>query len=72
MKRHYILFLFTIMALTVASCENIEQGINVPENDYSVDIENFVSATFFDISGTETVTLSTKSPFAATVLSGKD
>lgn len=72
MKRHIILFLFAIMTLMATSCENIEQGINVPENDYAVDIEKFVSATFFDISGTETVALSTKSPFAVTVLSGKD
>lgn len=73
MKRYiFILSFFIIMALAAASCEDIQHNIDLPENEYAIDIDNFVNTSFFDITGTEDIILSTKSPFMVTVISNKE
>lgn len=73
MKRYYfILSFFVAVVLIAASCEDIEPAISIPENEFAIDIDNFVNASFFDIIGTEKVKLSAKSPFLVTILSNGD
>lgn len=72
--KHYIFIVSFIvtLALMMASCEDMEHGISIPENEYAIDIDNFVNASFFDITGTEEVKLSAKSPFTVTIISNSD
>ena len=68
--KHTVLAIMIVVAAMLAACNNIEHGIDVPENEYVLDINNYVSDNFFNLTENIPVEITVKSPFVATILKG--
>ena len=58
-----------IAAFSLAACESFDNGIDMPTNEYSFDINSYVNQNTFDVSGTPDILISANSPFTPTILS---
>lgn len=68
--KHTILAIMIVVAAMLAACNNIEHEIDVPENEYVLDINNYVNNNFFNLTENIPVEITVKSPFVATILKG--
>ena len=58
------------LILAASACNELDHVIEVPENEYSIDIDNYVDCSFHDLNGPEQIVITVKSPFVATILKG--
>lgn len=58
------------LILAASACNELGHVIEVPENEYSIDIDNYVDSSFRDLNGPEQIDITVKSPFVATILKG--
>jgi len=57
-----------IAALSLTACQNFDKGIELPTNQYSIDIDHYVNQNTFDVTGTPDIQISANSPFTVTIL----
>lgn len=65
---YFLAFCTAVLSLT--ACNNFSDAnvIDVPTNEYAIDIDHFVNQNFFDVAGTPTINIAANSPFTATIL----